>query len=331
MIDRPEVDAALLAACGCAAPSAGAAAQPLGCLIEPERVADVGSPVVGVIEAWRSSAAISCARARCWRCCAPTSSAPRSIVAQLPRRRQRRPAGRRRQRQLQPRAAGSRRRPAPPEVHLAAGARSGPDRIRSWPTRSWRRRASSDACSSPRARAGRGAALAAHHPQPDRRRGGRTLLAPASGSTTSRSCASPRSIRCACSSWCRPRCTGRSQPGSCRQRAARTAGCRTVIARVTMVDKVDRPRQQHLPRAAGAAQPRSARCPPGCAARPISGWNRPPCAARPRQAAPPAAPSSQRPEDRTSSQREAARRRAPTRRADRATAASAHAPRPQRE
>jgi len=35
------------------------AAQPMGCLIEPERVADVGSQVVGVIESMGVGAAIS--------------------------------------------------------------------------------------------------------------------------------------------------------------------------------------------------------------------------------------------------------------------------------
>jgi RND family efflux transporter MFP subunit len=34
----------------CAAPAVALAQQPLGCLIEPERVADVGSPVVGVVD-----------------------------------------------------------------------------------------------------------------------------------------------------------------------------------------------------------------------------------------------------------------------------------------
>ena len=44
----PSLMLALLAAC--AGPPAWAA-QALGCLIEPERVVDVGSPVIGVIQA----------------------------------------------------------------------------------------------------------------------------------------------------------------------------------------------------------------------------------------------------------------------------------------
>ncbi|RZL11401.1 MAG: efflux RND transporter periplasmic adaptor subunit [Rubrivivax sp.] len=39
-----------LSALGCAWPALGAAPKPAGCLIEPDQVADVGSPVTGVIE-----------------------------------------------------------------------------------------------------------------------------------------------------------------------------------------------------------------------------------------------------------------------------------------
>jgi len=49
-MNKSKTAKALLIALGSAASTWAAAAQPLGCLIEPHRVIDVGSPVIGVVE-----------------------------------------------------------------------------------------------------------------------------------------------------------------------------------------------------------------------------------------------------------------------------------------